>query len=201
MAIVPLTLKYLFSSRLRVEILSHFFFHPGQEFHVRGLASELDGSTGTVGRELTRLEKAGILSSLRVGNQKRYGLSQDCPIIEELKGIFLKTAGASAELHNALTNTPGVELAFIYGSYASGEANASSDIDLMVVGRASDRQLAPLVARVERRLKREINYILYGRDELEKRLSEKGGFVQQVLSGAKILLIGSVDDRLFRTGQ
>ncbi len=61
-----------------------------------------------------------------------------------------------------------------------------------------DRKLAPAVARVERSLKRQINYTLYTRDEVEERLGKPGDFINEVLAGPKIVLIGNVDDRLFR---
>jgi len=154
--VVP-ALKRLFSSGLRVRFLAHFFFRPGERFHVRRLASEFDESVGSVGRELSNLEKAGILSCRRAGNQKQYELNADCPIVGDLKNLFLKTAGASAELRDVLDGMPGVELAFIFGSYASGEATASSDIDVMVVGEVSERRLALSLAEVERSLGREIN--------------------------------------------
>jgi predicted nucleotidyltransferase len=201
MMAIPTTLKTLFSSKLRVKVLEHFFFHPGEEFYVRRLASELDEPVGTVGRELAHLEKAGILASRRVGNQKHYRLGEDCPILDDLRNIFLKTSGAGAELRAALERIVGVELAFLYGSYAGGEAHAGSDLDLMIVGNASDRDLASAVARVERRLKREINYTIYARRDAEKRLGQKGDFVDEVLRGPRILLIGNEHDRLFRTAR
>jgi predicted nucleotidyltransferase len=195
---VPSTLKRLFSSKLRVRVLSHLFFHPGETFHVRGLATELAESPGSVGRELAHLDKAGILSCRSVGNQKHYALREDSPILDDLRNIFLKTAGAGSELRATLEKIAGIELVFIYGSYVSGEAHAASDIDLMVIGDVSDRELAPAVARVERRLKRQIDYALYTRSEAEKRSGAKGEFVREVLAGPKIVLIGSPDDRVFR---
>jgi len=195
---VPPTLKCLFSSKLRVKILSHFFSHPGETLHVRRVATELSEPVGTVARELARLERAGVLSSRPVGNQKHYGLSAECPIIDDLRNIFLKTTGVGAQLRSALEKHAGVELAFIYGSYASGEAHAGSDVDLMVIGDASDRDLAPAVARVERRLKRQVSYVLYTRGEVERRLRRKGDFVHEVLVGPRIVLIGTTDDRLLR---
>lgn len=201
MMAVSATLKTLFSSKLRVKVLEYFFFHPGDEFYVRRLASELDEPVGTVARELAHLQRAGVLASHCVGNQKHYRLSEDCSILEDLRNIFLKTAGAGAELRRVLEKTLDVELAFLYGSYASGEAHAGSDLDLMVVGNVSDRDLAPAVARVERRLKREINYTIYTRDDVNKRLGRKGDFVHEVLAGPRILLIGDERDELFRAGQ
>jgi predicted nucleotidyltransferase len=194
---IPLTLKCLFSSKLRIKILSHFFFHPGESYHVRRLASVLGEPVGALGRELKNLENAGILASRAVGNQKHYSPRQDSPIHDELRSIFLKTSGASAALRAVLENQSGIEIAFVYGSYASGEAHASSDIDLMVIGDITDRKLAPAVARVERHLGREINYSLYARSEVDKRVGKKGDYVHEVLSGPKIMLIGSGDDGLF----
>jgi len=198
---VSVTLKTLFSSKLRVKVLEHFFFHPGEEVYIRRLASKLDEPVGTVARELAGLERAGILASRRVGNQRHYRLNEGCPILDDLRNIFLKTSGAGAELRMTLEKIPGVELAFLYGSYVRGEAHASSDLDLMIVGDVSDRDLAPAVARVERRLKREINYTIYTRSEAEKRLGHKGDFVHEVLSGPRILLIGDERDELFRAGR
>jgi predicted nucleotidyltransferase len=201
MMAVPATLKTLFSSKLRVKVLEHFFFHPGEEFYIRRLASELDEPVGTVARELAGLERAGVLASRRVGNQRHYRLNEGCPILEDLRNIFLKTSGAAAELRRALEKVAGVELAFLYGSYASGEAHATSDLDLMIVGSLSDRDLAPAVARVERRLKREINYAIYARDDARKRLGRKGDFVHEVFNGPRLLLIGDKRDRLFRSAR
>ena len=197
---IPLTLKYLFSSKLRIKLLAYFFFHPGLALHVRRLAREVQESAGTVARELRRLEKAGLLASEPVGNQKHYSLRKDSPILDDLRNLFLKTAGASAELRAALEKIAGIELAFLYGSYPSGDAHASSDLDLMVIGEVSDRELAPAVARIERRLKRPINYTLFTRREVETKAGKKGEFLHEVLSGSKIVLIGKADDRLLRVG-
>ena len=199
MKTVPLILKYLFSSGLRVKVLSHFFFHPGEDFYIRNLASVLTEPPGTLARELTHLEKAGILKHRMIGKQKHFSLQKDSPIVFDLMNIFLKTSGAGAELKAAFEKISGVELAFIYGSYASGEALATSDIDLMIIGEATDREAAPVVSRVERRLGREINYTIYTRSEAEKRLGQKGDFVNEVLSGPRIILLGRADDGLFKT--
>jgi predicted nucleotidyltransferase len=194
---VPLILKSLFSSKLRVKILSHFFSRPGEDLHVRRVAADLGEPVGTVARELARLERAGLFASLRIGNQRRYSLCAESPILDDLRNIFLKTMGVGAELRAALEKVRGVQLAFIYGSYATGKAHAVSDIDLMVVGDVGDRVLAPAVAVVERRLKRPINYALYTRAEAGRRVGRKGDFVHEVLSEPKIMLIGKADDRLF----
>lgn len=192
-------LKHLFSSTLRVKILEYFFFHPGEEYYVSNLASLLDDRVGTVARELINLEEAGILSSRQIGKQKHYSLRQDCPILEDLKNIFLKTAGASKELRDSLETLEGVELAFLYGSYAKGEAGLTSDLDLMIIGEPSSRKLASITSKIERKLRREINYTCYSRSEAESRMKEVGSFVHEVFIGQKILLVGGEDDKLLES--
>lgn len=196
---VPPALKALFSSKLRVKVLSHFFLHPGESFHVRGIAGVLGGSAGTMARELANLEAAGLLASRAVGNQKHYSLRRNCPIHDDLRNIFVKMTGAGEELRKALEKLSGVELAFIYGSFATGDAHPGSDIDLMVIGDASDRELAPAVARVEKVLAREVNYTVCTRQEATGQRGGPGDFLYEVFSGTKILLIGDPDDGLFRT--
>jgi len=61
----PATLKSLFSSKLRVKVVDHFFFHPGEAFYVRRLTRELHEPAGTVARELAHLEQAGLLAPRR----------------------------------------------------------------------------------------------------------------------------------------
>jgi len=189
-------LKRLFSSKLRVSVLSHFFMNPGESIHVRSLATLLGESAGNLARELNNLEEAGLLQSKAIGNQKHFSLREDSPIHEDLRNLFLKTVGAGGEIRDLLGNVSGIELAFIFGSFASGEAHGSSDIDVMIIGDISDRELAPVMAELEGRLHREINYVIYSRREAEKRIKQEGNFVHEVFRGFRIILIGRSDDGL-----
>jgi predicted nucleotidyltransferase len=192
-------LKQLFSSNLRIKVLSHFYTHPGESFHVRGMASAVDEAAGTVGRELANLESVGIIHSARVGNQKHYSVDEKSPIHDELRNLFLKTTGVGAVIGSEIEKLDGIEIVFIYGSFASGEAHAASDIDLMIVGNISEKRLAPAMAHAERNLGRDVNYTLFRRGEVEERLGREGDFVNEVFTGPRIVLFGESDDRLFGT--
>jgi len=189
-------LKRLFSSKLRVSVLSHFFMNPGESCHIRSLATILGESAGNLARELNNLEEAGLVQSKAVGNQKHFSLREDSPIHEDLRNLFLKTVGAGGEIRDLLSNVNDIELAFIFGSFVSGEAHGSSDIDVMIIGEINDRDLAPLMAELEGRLHREINYMIYSRGEAEKRIEQEGDFVHEVFRGPRIILIGQSDDGL-----
>ncbi|MEE8315446.1 MAG: nucleotidyltransferase domain-containing protein [Syntrophobacteria bacterium] len=191
-----LILKILFSSGLRIRILTHFFFHPGETIHVRGLATALDEPAGTVARELANLERGAILQSKAIGNQKHYSLNENNAILEDLRNIFLKVSGAGSAIRDVLGRVPDVEIAFIIGSYADGRATAVSDLDLMIVGDTDKATIAPLIAEVEENLGRPINYALYPRSEVKSRLGREGDFLNGVFSAKRHLLIGNTDDSL-----
>jgi Polymerase beta, Nucleotidyltransferase len=93
---------------------------------------------GSLHRELKALAEAGILARKASGNQVRYQVSWDCPIYEELAGIFRKTAGLADVLRESLRPfAQEIALAFVFGSVAQGKEKPTSDIDLLVVGSVS----------------------------------------------------------------
>lgn len=194
-------LKALFSSETRIKVLSHFFLHPGENFYLRQMEKLLGIPVGQLGRELLNLEKIQLLTSCLEGNQKRYSINREFPLYEELKHIFLKTAGAGDTIRESLSELKGVELAFIYGSFAKGEEHPGSDMDVMIVGDIPDREVSRVISRAERRLKRAVNYSLYERKEVSARLKKKDNFIQTVFSEPHIILLGSENDELFRTDQ
>lgn len=191
-------LTSLFSSRTRIRLLSHFFLHPKDNFYIRQLERLLDEPVGKLRPELLNLEGIGILLSWHEGNQRRYQLNQDFPIYEELRSIFLKTAGLGDIIRKHLAEVKGVELAFIYGSYAKGEERADSDVDVMVVGEASTLELSTAFRKMEQELRREVNYSLFDREEVKQRLGEGIGFIPSVFSGPRMIIKGDGDDELFR---
>jgi predicted nucleotidyltransferase len=195
-----LILKSLFSSESRIKLLAHFFLHPGESFYIRQLERLIHKPVGQIGPELQNLEKIGLLVSSREGNHKRYSFNKNFPIYDELRSIFLKTEGAGTIIKEVLSRLEKVELAFIYGSFASGEEHAGSDIDLMIVGDVSDRKTSPEISRAENELRRSLNYSLYSRKEVRSRLSKRDNFIRTVFKGPKIIILGSEDDELFRVG-
>ncbi len=89
-------LKKLFSSKVRIKVLSHYFSHPGEDFYINELMRILDEFPGSLPRELVNLEEAGILVSNFLGRKKYYALNQKSPIIGDLRNIFMKTTGEAS---------------------------------------------------------------------------------------------------------
>ncbi len=96
MSKVHLSLKRLFTSKMRIKILDYYFRHPGDSFYIHELKRILGEIIGPLSRELVNLEKAGILISNFRGRLKYYALNRKSPIINDLRNIFLKTSRSEA---------------------------------------------------------------------------------------------------------
>ncbi len=191
-------LKALFSSETRIKNLTHFFLHPEDSFYVRQLEQLLGMPVGQLRRELVNLEKIGLLVSHYEGNQKRYTLNRDFQIYSELRNIFLKTAGLGDIIRKSLSKIRGIELAFLYGSFAKGEEHAGSDVDLMVVGDVSEGELNRSISRIEKKVGKDVNYSVYERKEVVDRWERRDDFIRTVFTEPHILIIGSETDDLFQ---
>jgi predicted nucleotidyltransferase len=85
-------------------------------------------------------------------------------------------------------------IAFIFGSMARGDQDPESDIDLMVIGQVSLKELSPCLKRAEQELGRQVNTVIYSESEWAKRREERNPFVARVLKGDKIFVIGGHDE-------
>jgi predicted nucleotidyltransferase len=185
------TIEKIFGSRIRAKILGWLFTHPDESFFVRQIALILKEDPTNVSREMAKLEELGILRSKRNGNLKHFQTNQECPFFEELKGLVLKTSGVAGRIRASLERLAAIEYAFIYGSYAKGEEKADSDVDLLIIGDVDIDRLDSNLEKLQKMLGREINYVLYSLEEFKSKRKAKDGFLVDVLSGKKIMVVGA----------
>ena len=180
--------------KARRAVLSLLYGHADEAFYLRQIARATGIGLGPVQRELKQLTDAGIIQRTVRGKQVYYQANVKCPIFAELKGLIVKTAGLADVLREALAPIADqIASAFVYGSMANGEAISASDIDLLVVGNIDEMALHGTLSQAEKRLGRPVNYTLMSQREFDKRRSQKGGFLDRVLSGQKIMIMGSID--------
>lgn len=181
-------------SLLRRKILAYFFTNPDSEFYLREIAGLINEDAGNLSKELARLEKEGVFTAYKRGNQKYFSLNRDYPLFKELKGIIFKTIGIEGSLKEMLGKIANIRLAFIYGSYAKARENYISDIDLVIVGAPDEDGLIKRLDVLEEELRREINYKLYPWEEFGKEIRQKEPFLLEVLRDKKIMLIGDENE-------
>ncbi|MFL6608677.1 MAG: transcriptional regulator, partial [Pseudomonas sp.] len=131
----PLSLGDALFTTTQQRVLGLLFSKPDQSFYTNEIARWAQIGKGSLMRELERLQRSGVLIMTRLGNQTHYQANPDCPIYAELLGIVQKTIGIAEPLRQALEPfSERLRWAFVYGSIAKGQANTSSDIDLMLIG-------------------------------------------------------------------
>lgn len=196
MATYPLTdPATLFFGDYRRKVLGLLLLHPGEHFHLREIARVTHTQPGTVRRELSLLASAGVIERDVQGNQVRFRANEGYPIYEELRSILKKTSGVADQLRTALAPLgDAIEIAFVYGSVASGQERPTSDIDLLIVGSARFEDVIRILHPHQRDLRREINPHLYSPTEFKRKAREEHSFVARILKSPKLFIIGSDDE-------
>lgn len=182
-----------FKSKARSALFQLYFTNPESAYYLRELERMLNIPVSIVRKELVRLEEEGVFFSEKKGNLLYYRLNTDYPLFEELKNIVRKTIGIEGLLKEAIAKIKGIDIAFIYGSFAKGKERAASDIDLLVIGRINEDELVSKINAIEKSIKREINYTLFTPGEF-RRKKNKDSFVIDLLNNKKIMLKGKENE-------
>ena len=187
-------LQRLLTSKTRVKLLTLFLTNPEREMYIREIARSTNENINAIRRELSNLEEIGLLTSTRKGNAKYYTVNKNMPIYNELTNIILKTEGVARILQENLSEIGEIKTVFIYGSFASKKARINSDIDLFIIGTVNEKQMIRHIKKLEKKLSREINYVLFEPNEFKERIKNKDPFVSNVLKEPKIMLMGNLDE-------
>lgn len=187
-------LERLFTSRVRVRLLTLFVTHPDEAFYIRQI-SRITGETyNNVRLELRNLSELGVIQEEHRANAIYYKANVEHFLFPELKHLILKTEAIGDRLREALSTLGDIRVAFIYGSTAKGTEVAASDIDLMVIGGVDLDTLDRTVDSIEEELGRTVNYTLFSVEEWQDRLIQENSFVTDVLNHKKIFLVGDIND-------
>lgn len=178
---------------VRAEVLRLLFANPGRELHLRDLTRQSGMGLGTVQGELEKLSQADLVTSRRDGNRRYYRANASHPLFVDLQQLVLKTAGLRDVLAGALARVRGVELAFVFGSLAAGAGQAASDVDLLIVGDAGLRTLAPVLRKAGELVGREINPVVMSAAEFRKGRN-KHPLLVDILGKPKLFVKGGPDE-------
>lgn len=188
-------LEILLGSRLRARLLGWLFTHPDERFFGRQLAVILGEDSTNVSRELLRLTSLGILTSKLEGKQKYYQANRLCPVFSELHSLAVKTIGINDLLREALEPFKDkIRTAFIYGSFAELKEQMSSDLDLVIVGDVTIKEINVALTSVQEHIQREINPSVYSIAEFTEKSKSGQHFINSVLTKPKIFIVGDEHD-------
>ena len=188
-------IEFMFSPYRR-QALAVLFMRPDEQFHVRELERMTGVSAGSLHRELKAMAESGLLLREKLGNQVFYRVKIDCSIYEELASIFRKTIGLTSLLQDALSELDDqIQVAFVFGSLASGRQTAGSDLDICVLGKVSLLEVVKALSPVQEELHREVNPVVMTPEKFSGLSGKNDRFVTRVLN-EPILFLKSDRDEL-----
>ena len=178
----------------RRKLLGLLLLNSQQGFYVREIERLTGVPAGSLHRELKLLTEAGLLQRTVNGSQVHYQADRSCPIIDELTGIFRKTAGLADIVRDVLKPLQGnLEFALIFGSVARAKENSSSDVDVLVVGDVTFVEVVEALSGAEKRLIREVNPVVMTGDSFRSKRKKKDRFITRILAEPKIMLMGTLE--------
>lgn len=187
-------LEQIFSSKVRAAIFRNLFGINPAELHMREIQRVAACTIGPVQVELKKLLALQLVTARRDGNRLYYRANREHPLYPDIHAMVLKTSGMADYLSTLLRDRADVTTAFIFGSLASGEDTAASDIDLMAIGTISLRGLITALGDFRARAGRELNPHVFTQEEVTKRLKAGEHFITAVLASPRLFVKGTDHD-------
>jgi predicted nucleotidyltransferase len=161
MRVLPPPLLPLLRSRIQGSLLALTYLHPEREYSVTEAAKDARATFKAVQHEVTRLVDSGLLADRKMGNLRLIRSAPTSVLTRPLTDLLAVTYGPLPILTELLSSVDGVELAFIYGSWAAryeGEPGPiPRDIDVLVVGTADLDDLDDAAHKAQVRLGRAVD--------------------------------------------
>lgn len=201
----------LMGSGARVDLLWVYFANPDLWLGQR----ELERLTGRALRDVQRnneiLAEAGIIEPYhshgieslsdpsttldalqeeteRLGN--RFRLNQSHPWMPALRMLLENSIGSLHAIREELAGLDGIDIAFVFGSFATSEQTPESDIDLMLIGKHTLKTISGLISKLEERTSREINVVTYFPERWVESFRQGDHFVVSLMESPKVFLVG-----------
>jgi predicted nucleotidyltransferase len=172
----------------------------GQELHTNEIMRRTKSLPTAVQRALTRSEERGLIRSRRLGNLRLWRMDPKHPLYASIREMFARTYGVPARLSTILRKDPRVVLAFLFGSYVSAQDDATSDIDLFVVGGPDWVALSEAIRQAGKHLGREVKPVVWSERDLREPSPTQRSFLDNILSGPTMWLVGDRSDLERRAG-
>lgn len=187
----PPLLAPVFRSDAQARLLASLLLMD-DELTISQLAERASTPYATAHREVARLIDAGILAERAVGRARLIGGNPDSPLLEPLRRILAVAAGPVQYLTHELSTIEGVEVAFIYGSFAARASGVvgppPQDVDVLVIGDPDREAVYAACERVEAKVGRPVNASIFTPAEVES--GAYSGFLDQVAALPRLPLVG-----------
>ncbi len=136
---------HLYQRITQLRVLKHFFSSPNERFYLREMARLLNMSPMTLKRSLDALLKDDLIVREEIKNQILYRANTDSQSYRFAKISYnLSWLEKNSIVESLIESVPGTSSIVLYGSYAKGENDRHSDIDLLIISSAKEVRTSDL---------------------------------------------------------
>ncbi len=166
------TLSKLFGSEAKVRIMRLFLFNPEKVFDTSDIAERVKSPSTTVRREVTTLEKMGLVKRRASSKKKGNGFMMDPQFayLSPLQNFLINTEPLHPkEIINKLTRLGSIKLIVVAGVFIQ---EIESRVDLLIVGdNVKKGALENTVKTLEAEIGKELRYAHFTTEDFKYRLS------------------------------
>lgn len=177
----------LYQKIKQLSVLKLFLDHPHTSYYLRESARLLKMDPMTIKRALTLLVADRIILQTREKNQILYKAHLENPAFRFLKIAYNLSWLQKKEVTEFLTHHMNTVISILlFGSYAKGENDNESDVDILVISLSKNTPIAELA----KLLKRDVNLISFTPAQWSRQSkTNKAFYLDVILDG--IVLFGT----------
>ncbi|MGI5841334.1 MAG: hypothetical protein ACOX6N_03905 [Patescibacteria group bacterium] len=184
------SLKRLFISSTRQKLINIFFTSPSELYYVRQLVRLTLEEINSVRRELDNLKKAGIIESEARGNRLYYWANKSSSLFNDLLVLAHKTSGLGMAIKDK-ENIGRVKMMLFSYNFLTNQPRSNDDVDIVLVGDISLREVESAIKKEEEKRGREINYMVMDKKELQLRKQKRDPFLIDFFLACPTVIIGT----------
>ena len=194
------TLAPILRSNAQGRILARVLADPETSYSLSDLVAWSKTSMPTVQREVERAERAGIVTTEKVGPTRLVRANVSHPLHDAVRRIIVATYGLPAVIANEFNNIEQADAVLLFGSWAARylgkPGRAPNDIDVLVIGDADRDAVDDAAGRAERQLGLPVQATVRTRTQWE---TQRESFIKEARSRPLVLVLLADDDSPFGT--
>jgi uncharacterized protein len=168
------------------KILEYFLNNPTETIYLNELAKKLNVSPRSVKIYCDLFEKKEIIRREIRGNMHLFSTNNDNFCVREMKRAYISVILKEINIEKIADNSISIA---IYGSYASGNYDEKSDMDVIVIGQERDVK-RDIVVDIMKKIDKEIQLTVIPTIKWEKMKIEDDPFVKNIMKN-HILIKGA----------
>jgi predicted nucleotidyltransferase len=174
-------------------ILARLFADPSVSYNLSELVEWARSSMPTVQREVGRAERAGIVTTEKVGPTRMVKANSRHPVFTAISQVVLSTYGPPAVIAKEFHDIGGAQAVLLFGSWAAlylGEQGpAPNDVDVLVIGSPDRDTVDDAAERAERAIGLPVQATVRSRSQW---VAGSDSFIQEVKN--RPLVVALADD-------